>query len=503
MTDPLTRKRAYLILAAVLAVFFTVKGFLVVRSRARRDYSRWHDVARLALSGEPLADLRGAEATGLPDRAGRQTFYKLPPAFAVYAAPLGRLDYVHYVLVYYLINVLATVVAVFLAVRLLTGRWLPGNPWPMVIAVAFILPAVHDDLHCGNNNLIILVLMLAAAWLAARRWLLVGGPPLGPEDQPPPPMPERPSRARQVAAVALNAAGGLALGLAVSLKAFPAAMVAILPLMRRWKLAVWSLVGIVVWTLLVPGVLRGFQPTWRDTWAWGERIIFPYFRGGEKVQWDEKGVSIRNISLWGQVHRFTRPVDALDAVIRDPEDPRRLYVNVVSVSPKTASLIFLAVLAGIAAAIAAVCLRRPPPGRLPAAVDLSIAMLFVLLATPIAWMYFYSLLLLPALTLAALMWEHYMKPMGWLAAIALIDAALLMVASALPAVQALGGPMWVALGWLIVLLVVRGKMPRPARPAAESEPLLAPAPQELSAPQPVLPEPEHETALPRPENRPS
>ena len=71
-------------------------------------------------------------------------------------------------------------------------------------------------------------------------------------------------------------------------------------------------------------------------------------------------------------------------------------MNVASLPPSVPNAIFAGLVALAAAAIGFVCLRqRAPPTPLAWATDLAIASCFILVASPIAWTYFFSLLLAP------------------------------------------------------------------------------------------------------------
>jgi len=416
-----TRKIVYRVLLIALVIAFGVKAALVFRSnwdpeRETKDYNRWYAIAGLALEGKPLADPDGAAAAGRRDDESDVAFFKLPPAFGFYLAPLGAMPYLVYVEVYYWLLVAMATASALLAMRIVHGRWFPQNPWALVIPILMSVPLVMDELHSGNNNLFVLIFLMLGAYFASRRWCLVAG---------------------------------LAIGMAITLKAFPAAILVALFFMWRWRLLGPALVGVVLWTLLVPGLARGFEPVWQDNVAWFDRIVRPYMEGQEQRQWSHKDLTGRNQSLWGQVQRFTRHVDAHKSSRVD------LYVNVVDLSMKGAAVVLAGLLLLALRAISRVCDRSPPLRRpMDWGVEMSIAMLFSLLASPIAWTYYFNVLILPMAIAAHVMFVGPRR-LRWLCLCALAATVALMVAALSRYARAFGPLTFTAILWLVVMLILR------------------------------------------------
>lgn len=396
----------------------------VVAHGQNRDFDRWYKVAQRVHQDDRLADLSGAAALNTDESANDIYFYKLPPAFAFYVSPVSYLPYPVYVGAWYVFSALCGAAALLLAMRMAYGRFLPENP------LALFLPLVGtgfytlDDLKCGNNNLQVLVLIVLGLYLALRK---------------------------------RTALGGLAVGLAITIKAFPLALLAPLALMRRWKLAAWCLVGVVVWTLVVPGAFRGFGRHTAETRAWFDRIVGPYLTGQSKRQWATQSLGVKNQSLWALVNRLTTSVDCISGKPQ-PDGPKSLYVNFLSLSPKAANVIFVSLLALAAGAIAAVCWRRRgPPTDLATLVDFAIATNFTLLCSQIGWAYFYTLLLLPMTVGAYLIVTRadvWRRAFCWA-----FGATLPLMALGLWVVgQALGTLAIIGVGWLVMMIVVRWKI---------------------------------------------
>jgi hypothetical protein len=389
---------------AILLVLLAVKAGFVMeassRPDGRRDYFRWHAIAQRVLEGKPVANPAGRLAVGLPDSQGEATYYKLPPAFATYIAPLGLMPYGLYVPVYYVLSVAAGAAAVAAVVRMLHGRVLPGNPWLLIVPVAGVLPFAMDDLHCGNNNLLVLAPL---AWGLA--WASRGA----------------------------RALGGLAVGLAVSLKAFPLAVLAVAGAQRRWSLVLWSLAGVVLWTLVVPAAIRGPQRAWDDNVAWFDRVPGPYVTAQDQVQWSVKGSTPSNQALWATAARL------LPADVAGPWASRAVVAALLAAA--LAGAFWSAGATGGASRLAHTC-------------DAALASAFVLLASPIVWTYFYTLLLAP-LAAGAHVALQPAGPCRRMCRWALAVSVPLTILSLWPAARWLGSLTWLGVVWYAVMLVVR------------------------------------------------
>jgi hypothetical protein len=435
MNEPAARldrpnRTAYTIALSVLAIAFVVKGALVLDSCSRgkhRDYFRWHRVAQRVLADEPLAEPHGY----VPGEKGEEglKFYKLPPAFAVYIAPLGLLPYTAYVITWIVLSFASAVLAAMLLMRMLAGRFLPADArillFPAFGAVAFVM----DDVHNGTSNLFLLAMIVAGFALAAwsLRWL-----------------------------------GGLSIGMAITWKAFPAPLLPVLVLTRRWRLAGWTLAGIVLWTLLVPGAIRGFARQYDETSAWFGRIIEPYIAGGEQRQWKTQGLSEKNLSLYAVTHRLLRRVDWRSGFDEGfPEDAS--FVNVLDLPKRVVNGIFAAGVAACMAAVGVVGLRRAPPKDAKLwACDGAIGACMILIASPIVWDYFLALLLLPMTvgSWLAVRWPGRALRRGaggvWIASAVLIPLGLWEPA------RSVGVLAWLVVAWLVLMLVARPSLFRAA-----------------------------------------
>lgn len=412
-------RRARWIVPLVLLCVFAAKAVGVYVERDRRDYWRWHAAAEWSLAGKPLVAEAGGPAP--PGAPAYEPWYKLPPAFAVLISPLGLLPYEAYVLIWYALSLTAAVVGLLLYFRLVTGRYWPEDPCVLLPPVVLIAGLVWEELHNGQQHLLILAMLAFAAWASWRKWLWC-------------------------------IPAGLAVGLAISIKAFPAPLVLFLALLRRWRVALWGLAGAAVWTLLVPGAVRGLERNWRETTEWYGRIVNPYVTGQEGRTWEARAFYAVNQSAYAGLHRLLRPVDAIEP---PPGEPAQ-RANLANLSRGQVDVVFLGWCVAVVLAVAAAGLWHGPADSSAAVgVDFALACLAMLALTPLAWDYFYTAWL-PAMVVAA--WWARQAPAGLerhlcVASLALTAPAL--VALLIPPARAYSPLMWLNLLYLAAMIAVR------------------------------------------------
>ena len=430
-------RKIYQVFLLIVLIILSVKAALVLHGVSQnfsRDYFRWYLIGQRALEGKPLANPAGAQATGIPEGINDGNFYKLPPAFGLFCAPLALLPYTAYICVYYALSAACGAVAVLMAMKLLHGRAVPDNPWLLVAPTLMILPFAVDDLHCGNNNMIVLACMLGGFYLSSR---------------------------------GKNLLGGLSIGMAVSLKLFPAAAVALAVMQRRWKLVAFSILGTLIWSLAVPMLIRGPESTIRDNLAWIDRIVAPYAKAAPKVQWQERGTSVSNQSVFALIERFTRHVTAIE-----PGGGRKeMFINVIDLPLRQVRIIEVSLLALAAGCVFWVCRApRPADARLADSAEFALLSVFILLASPIAWTYFFTLLLLPVTVGVYVAIVHRQTSLGRWCAWLLLATVVLSLAS-LSKWPRMGGSLtWTGIIWFVMSCVIRRRAAELSAPAV-GEPL--------------------------------
>jgi len=445
-----SRRRTLWIYAAAglaLAAALAAKGVGVVTSAKRMDYGTWHLIAGRALEGKSLANPPGQGTDGKPlppeDDVG---YYNLPPAFALYICPLGLLPYRAFAAAWYVLSVGSLVASVLLGMKIVHGRWLPDRPLALLLPLLGVLHFALIDLYAGSICLEILLLLVLGAYLSHR---------------------------------GRNWAGGLAVGMAAALKAYPLAILPALLLGRRWKLAGWTLLGTIAWSLIVPGAIRGYRRQWNETTWWYGRIVRPYAQRAGEMKWRNKSFSYKNHSINALVNRLLRPVH----VGTDPSDGEleTATMNAADLPVWAAHAAYVAIVAGLLAAMAGAYLRAGRGAtRAPVALDMAVGVVFVLLASPVVWDYYYTLLLL-GMCIAA---ERALAPgharRRWLWPVGAATAAMIVVEICSLWARAMGILVALAAMWFVVLLVLRAGARASSLAAPSGQPHRADAVREIS-----------------------
>jgi hypothetical protein len=322
-----------------------------VTGSQNKDYGLWYPVGLVARSDTPLYDPR----PGVPFP------FMYPPFAGAVLAWVSHLGSTGMIVVLVLANVAAWLLAVVLGVRLAAG---PGPAPPLVwwLPSALCLFFVYDMFLLGQPNLGLLALMLAGYHLlrAGRQgW------------------------------------AGAAFAAAAALKAFPAVVLVYL-LWRRYWLAAASMALVTAGLLvLVPVPTRGWDRNLSELRAWADGMIFTGGAGGVG-QRPEQSLGWRNQSLLGVGHRLLRPVnveaEAFDA-------PRELYVNLLSLDYRTASLAVYAACGLVGLGFAAVLPRPAARTRQSDAAEFALLTILVVVGTPYAFGYYFVWLLFPATVL--------------------------------------------------------------------------------------------------------
>jgi hypothetical protein len=213
------------------------------------DFHFYWLAAGQLLHGQPMYSATQLAGPYVPQA---QEGFLYPPPMAALVTPLATLfpsDYRAANWVWAAIGATILVVSVLGLVRVLElGRRYPilagrGRWWAVVAAFAF--PPVIDELVVGNVHLLLLGL-LTLAWLALAS----------------PPWPARSQPSRTPLPGLATVIAGLAVGAAALVKVFPGVLVAWFLVTRRLGAIAWTIVAIVVLSLIALP-LTGLQ-TWRE-----------------------------------------------------------------------------------------------------------------------------------------------------------------------------------------------------------------------------------------------
>jgi hypothetical protein len=292
--------------------------------------------------------------------------------------------------------------------------------WAIALPIGATLPFVFDQFHMGQPNLILLALMLTGFFCLGigRPWL-----------------------------------GGAAFAIAASFKAFPVLVLPYLLWRRDWAAAIGMLIACVVFLVVLPGGIRGFERNQTELDQWVHGMLLSGDDAGFAQRADHW--SFKNQSLYAVEHRLASPIDAVRNVYFPAAPP--LYVNLLDLDRSAADALFLVSAIGIGLAFVALLParnRRTPQSN---AAEWSIVLLLVVVASPVAYSY-YFVWLLPAFTI--LVRSAASAPDRKLAhgTLAMIGLSFLLLAIGINAVtppfpQAAGNVLWATMVAALALVV--------------------------------------------------
>jgi len=318
-------------------------------------------------------------------------------------------------------------IAIWLARRLVDdGK--PVSPWIASLPVAVTVPFVFDQFHNGQPNLFLLALMLGGFCLlsAQREWL-----------------------------------AGLPFATAAAIKVFPVLIFPYLLWRRYWRTAASMAAFMIVLLVLVPGSIRGFQRNFDELSFWVHSMLLS--TNDTEFAQRVKHWGWKNQSLYAVEHRLLSPINAeLEAV----PPVRPVYVNLLNLNRHQADLVFvvteLAVGLGFMALLPA---RRRRTPRSDAA-EWSIVLLLIVLASLVAYSYYFVWLLLPYTVLVQRAATEPDRKVARRTAI-MIGVSLLLLAIGIDGIeprysQAAGNFLWAA---AVVIAALAVEMRRSARAA--------------------------------------
>ena len=311
-----------------------------------KDFELWYDTGQQILRGEQIYPKRN---TKFP--------FMYPPSAALMLAPLSLLGKTGVVVTLTLVNIVAWIASIILAVRLAAGAWGRQHPLVYLIPSALVSVYIWSCFHLGQPSVLLLALILGAFVALQQK--------------------------RQVLA-------GSLIGLAAAIKAFP--FIAILYLLyRRYWLAAASLVlMLVILLFILPLPFRGFEQARYDVRRWTEGMLLKYDDKG-LAQRPGRSNSWKNQSIFGLANRMLRPVDADDQY--DAHTP--VYVNVANLSFTAVNRIILGTGLVLGLLYLAVMPPRQSRTRETDAMEFALLILLMLLFTPLAFGYLFACLLFP------------------------------------------------------------------------------------------------------------
>jgi hypothetical protein len=300
-----------------------------------------------------LGQLRQVDSTA--DVYQRFT-YPHPPLLALLLKQMAAWPPLAAALFWFYFKVGLTVLALLWVFRLAES---PGRPFPLwakVLTVGLSLRPIMGDLMHGNINL--LVLFLVVAFLYAYH------------------------RGRDVLA-------GILLGLAIVCRLTPGLFVPYFLWKRAWKTLAGCVLGLVLFTWVVPSCLVGVKENAHELSVWADHWIWPY------LVKQEVNAEHNNQSLPGLVFRLTTHSPSF-VVYPDNQYTPSEYHNWVDLDPAWAGWFVKGCMAVFAGLIVWSC-RTPtsPRANWRLAAEFSLVALGMLLFSERTWKHHCVLMLLP------------------------------------------------------------------------------------------------------------
>ncbi len=348
-------------LALLLGLLLFIHAFTIAElaERPLTDFPTLYLSARFVWEGRGIYSATDADlASILPGTEaphGEPLNPNLNPPFqAVAMAPLGLLPYPAAFWLWSLLSLAAAVGGALLVERATRKVGGNGGRWLTFVVVLLAYFPTWATLAYGQLSLL-LFLLVSAGWLAARR--------------------------------GRDGLAGIVLGLALSLKLFTGLFVLLFLLQRRWRLLLWLGGAFVVCTLaaLPAGGLESYRQY---------RAIL----GG--TDWYAASWNASFAGFFARIFGGSRNVPLFD-------------------SPLLAQLLTAAATAGTVALLVWVVLAQ---GRVTVAVRFDVGfaatVVAMLLVSPLGWMYYFPLLLIPGAVLWRLA-EDLPSPRRWRASVVL------------------------------------------------------------------------------------
>jgi hypothetical protein len=260
MTSPRTLfALAIVVLVGVGAYKHGLKAQQLSRlgTQTKTAFLRW----RTQVLGEETPGRGAIPGLKRGDDIYRHYNYPNPPVMALILWPLMELPPVTGALAWYFLKVAMAAAALVWTFRLCG----PMPDWAKVVAVLLSLHPILGDLSHGNVNIFIAFLILATLELLRRR---------------------------------LDGLAGLVLALAVACKVTPALFLPYLVWKGYWKTLIGFTAGAILWVLLVPGAVLGWDRNLTYLEGWYDGMVKPFVVDGKVTS------EHANQSLPGMVFRL-------------------------------------------------------------------------------------------------------------------------------------------------------------------------------------------------------
>ncbi len=344
-TNPQNRTyKLHIIIFAVIILAFCILPVCNYFRGSIKDYGRLYRAGQSVLSGGDIYV------------KGGQTFQFLyPPTAAILYALMSMFGLLPMIIISVMTNTALWIASIFLSVYLTTGKVLRQHPLLYLVPTACCIPFVWDIFQLGQPNLLLLACMLGA--FVCLQWKKEWH-------------------------------AGAFIAFAASLKAFPILSLVYLLYRRRWKVALSTVVFLVVFLVVVPVPFRGFQRNLQDIKTWTKGMILCYDTDSLS-QRPGRGYSWKNQSLIAVANRLLRPVDAFHS----KSNP--VYVNIANLEFKHLNIIIIATAMGLCLFYISSMPRSARRTPHTDSIEYAMLLILILILTPLSFTYFYVWLLYP------------------------------------------------------------------------------------------------------------
>lgn len=196
---------------------------------------------------------------------------------------------------------------------------------------------------------------------------------------------------------------------------------------------------------VLPGAVRGFERNAEEVRQWANLMVGDQ-SGNSMAARSSVGFTRRNQSLLSLAHRLTRDVEA-------GENDHGITVNFVDLPPRASQFVGLSAVALLGAVLLLVARCRFAPTPAAHAQETAMVLVLVVLASPLAWTYFFCWLL-PAWAVAL----HGCRTHRWAIMPTALSGVLLLSAFTEqfdPTLQAYGVTAWGSVGLYLTIAVLR------------------------------------------------
>lgn len=328
----------------------------------------------------------------------------------------------------------------FLGLGMARSAGVPLTPVAQGLILGVWLWPLMGDLQAGQTNLLMLLSLVAGLRVAQR---------------------ETPGS---------SWAAGLLIALATAIKVTPVIFLAYALFRRRWRLGSAIALGLLVWLVVVPALVFGWEQNWRWLGQWTSIMVAPYVVHGQVEYFTGQ-------SLPSMISRLLRHVPAfvtsgVGGVGRAGE-PEPHYVNVADLPEPVVGWIIRGVLLAVVLG-GAVWARRPLASLRSRRYVLEVGAVaaFMLWASQRTWVEHYVVIALTLLAVGVVLSdpgqpEAIRRRAGWVlaASVGLMaltsDVVKVIAADGGHYVRTLGVPFWASV--LLVSVIVTARAEAPAR----------------------------------------